>query len=155
MNAKFSTKRSYDALRGLNWLDVVPRMLKDTRQHFIKAKFAIDNPKLVVSQLDGVTQPGLDIILHNCNVGAVTYKYMEDCIMPICRSKPVQDGVGAEAHKSLENNLVAKLLGFVFQLPLPLLILLLVPPLILILILFLLLYQLRIFLQSIVQELQI
>ena len=61
MNAKFSTKRSYDAIRGKNWLDVVPRMLQDTRQHFTRAKLAIDDPKSVVSLLDGLTNPGIDL----------------------------------------------------------------------------------------------
>ena len=78
MNAKFSTKRSYDAIRGKNWLDVVPRMLQDTRQHFTRAKLAIDDPKSVVSLLDGLTNPGIDIVVHNCTVGAGMYKYMDE-----------------------------------------------------------------------------
>ena len=155
MNAKFSTKRSYDAIRGKNWLDVVPRMLQDTRQHFTRAKLAIDDPKSVVSQLDGLTNPGIDIVVHNCTVGAGMYVCPDECIMPMCQPKPVQAGVGPEGHKSLENDLVAKLLGFVCHLPLPLLILLLILPLILISILILLLLLIRIFLQSIVQALQI
>lgn len=155
MNAKFSTKRSYDAIRGKNWLDVVPRMLQDTRQHFTRAKLAIDDPKSVVSLLDGLTNPGIDIVVHNCTVGAGMYKYMDDFIMPMYQPKPVQEGFGPDDHKRLENGLVAKLLGFVCHLPLPLLILLLILPLILISILILLLLLIRIFLQSIVQALQI
>jgi len=115
MNAKFSVKRSYDAIRGQTWSDVVPSMLHNTRKHFANARKSVANSAQRLSLRDGLSEQGLDLVLQNCNVGELLYSCVDYEIIPIMSSKPVVDDVEPGHVSTLELNFQKDIVRLVGQ----------------------------------------
>ena len=116
MNAKFSVKVSFDAIRGKCWSDVVPTMLHDTRKHFANARKSVAASSLRLSLREGLSENGLDLVAQNCNFGSLLYSCVDFGITPIASSKPVADDVEPGHVSTLELNFQKQIVRLARQL---------------------------------------
>ena len=105
MNAKFSVKRSFDAVRGRCWSEVVPVMFNNTRKHFADAREAVTR-SLSVCLNSGLSPRGLDLVTQNSNVGGSLYSSDERLVMPIETPKPFVEGVQPDDVTIEEQNIL-------------------------------------------------
>jgi hypothetical protein len=105
MNAKFSVKHSFDAVRGRCWSEVAPVMLHNSRAHFADARKAVLESFQRISLQEGLSERGIDLVVKNCNVGELLNSSVDFGVTPIEASKPVVDGVQPEHLTTLELNL--------------------------------------------------